>query len=153
MYIQLFFYKHYIQLVFWYLLHRCYAVVVVIVGSGYITIPGFFFPILFKVQENDAYTAKRYKKVKTKNRITAVRWFDVVGFYFTRNRQKNLIERKYVQNETKIRPPIMATINVMAKLSNGCGGVGPVRSQRRRIVSEPADSLVSQVIFIEIDTH
>jgi len=58
-----------------------------------------------------------------------------------------------VQNETKIRPPIMATINVMAKLSNGCGGVGPVRSQRRRIVSEPADSLVSQVIFIEIDTH
>ena len=48
-----------------------------------------------------------------------------------------------MQNETKIRPPIMATINVMAKLSNGCGGVGPVRSQRRRIVSEPADSLVS----------
>ena len=58
-----------------------------------------------------------------------------------------------MQNETTIRPPIMATINVMAKLSNGCGGVGPVRSQRRRIVSEPADSLVSQVLFIEIVTQ
>ena len=58
-----------------------------------------------------------------------------------------------MQNETKTRPSIMATINVMAKLSNGCGGVGPVRSQRRRIVSEPADSLVSQVIFMEINAH
>ena len=37
----------------------------------------------------------------------------------------------------------METVNVMAKISNGSGGVGSVRSQRRRLVSEPSDSLVS----------
>ena len=37
----------------------------------------------------------------------------------------------------------METVNVMAKISNGSGGVGSVRSQRRRLVSEPSESLVS----------
>jgi hypothetical protein len=37
----------------------------------------------------------------------------------------------------------MESVNVMAKISHGCGSVGSIRSQRRRIVSEPTDSLVS----------
>ena len=36
----------------------------------------------------------------------------------------------------------MESVNVMAKISHGGGGVGSIKSHRRRIVSEPTDSLV-----------
>ena len=39
----------------------------------------------------------------------------------------------------------MESVNLMAKVSHvGGGGVGTIKSHRRRIVSEPTESLVSQ---------
>ena len=41
----------------------------------------------------------------------------------------------------------MESVNVMAKISHGGGGVGSIKSHRRRIVSEPTDSLVGLFYF------